>query len=128
MSRLTRRQAIGAGTAGILAAGGVHYGRFSLGTEFEEHVSSVLGLDLAYAKALLAQAREILGDAEYDFRATAFLGATTFPGNLVPVKRVRRKAIEGLMGKMFLGPPDLLLYLGERSARPDGRCRGLLTG
>lgn len=126
MSRLTRRQAIGAGAAGFAALGGVYYGRFSLGDEFEEHVASTLGIERERAVVLLERARQRLGGLEYDGRAAAFLAATTFPGTLAPVDGARRRAVSGLLTPMFAQRADELVYLGELDRPPAGPCQGLL--
>jgi hypothetical protein len=124
--RITRRQALGAGAAGAAALGGVWYGRYALGDEFEEHVASVLGLDRDRATLMLERARERLGGAEYDARAAAFLAATTFPGALIPADGARRRAVEGLVGPMFGQRIDGLIYLGQVERPPSGPCQGLL--
>lgn len=126
MRRLTRRQALGAGAAGAAALGGVHYGRFALGGEFEDHVAARLGLDRERATLMLERARERLGGAEYDARAAAFLAATTFPGSVVPADGARRRAVAGLVGPMLEQRVDGLVYLGQVERPPAGRCQGLL--
>jgi hypothetical protein len=97
-----------------------------VGDEFEEHVASVIGLDVGRAAALLQRARERVGDAEYDLRAAAFLAATTFPGELIPARAGRRRAVQQLVGKMIERPADVQVYLGIRKRHPDGPCQGLL--
>ncbi len=126
MRRLTRRQAIGAGAAGAAAVGGLYYGRFAVGGEFEDHVASALGVDRDLATQMLERARDRLGAAEYDARSAAFLAATTFPGTLVPADGARRRAVAGLLGPMFQQRMDSLVYLGQVERPPDGRCQGLL--
>ena len=126
MSRLTRRRALAAGAAGVAAVGVGWYARFALGDEFEEHVASVMGLDVGRAAVLLQRARERVGDAEYDLRAAAFLAATTFPGELIPAGAGRRRAVQQLVGKMIERPADVQVYLGMLERHPDGPCQGLL--
>ena len=126
MRRMTRRQALGAGAAGVAAVGGVYYGHFALGADFEDHVASVLGLDREHATLMLERARERLGGVEYDARSAAFLAATTFPGTVVPADGARRRAVEGLVGPMFEQRIDGLVYLGQVDEPRPGPCQGLL--
>jgi hypothetical protein len=126
VSRLTRRQALGAGAAGAAGLGGIYYGRFSLGREFEDHVASTIGVDRQRAVMLLERARERLGAVEYDARAAAFLAATTFPGTLVPADGARRRAVAGLLGSMLEQRTDGLIYLGQLERPLPGPCQGLL--
>lgn len=126
MRRLTRRQALGAGAGGVAAVGGLYYGRFALGGEFEDHVANTIGVDRELATRMLERARERLGATEYDARAAAFLAATTFPGTLVPADGARRRAVEGLVGPMLQQRIDGLVYLGQVDQPPDGPCQGLL--
>jgi hypothetical protein len=121
--RLTRRRLVLAGTAAIVAAAGVQYGRFGQGTEFEVHVAKTLGISVAAASRLLAGARGRLGDGAYDLRAAAFLSVTTLPGSLLPAG-VRERGIGPLVYPMLEDHADALVLLGLREPGPRS-CAGL---
>jgi hypothetical protein len=123
---VTRRQLV-AGGVGLLAvaAAGV-YGRFAIGDEFEEHVASVLGVPVGAARRFTRNAREHFGSGEYDLRAAAFVGATTFPGSLLHPAAVRERAVGGFVRGMFRQPADNTIYMGvQRSVDATG-CAGLV--
>lgn len=115
MRRLTRRQALAASGAGIVAAGSFSFwGRYALGDEFETHVADLIGLDRTLTSGLLANLRDQIGTSEYDLRATAFLLATTEPSETVMPRDARERAVRGLIGPLFGGLVTPLTYAGLR--------------
>lgn len=110
--------------AGVIAAAG--YGRFAAAEEFEQHVAELLGAPLEVATSLTQRARERLGDPGYDFRASAFLTATTFPGDTFLPKAVRERAIEPFVLALINDSIENLIYLGVQPPVEGTTCVGLL--
>jgi hypothetical protein len=125
--QVTRRQLLVAGGAAAGAAAVGVSGSYILGDGFEEHVADVLGIELELARALLDGMRETTGGLDFEARAAAFIGATTFPGSEVLPSGVRRRAVAGLMDRMIDDTSKNIAYLGflppDRIGAP---CSGLV--
>jgi hypothetical protein len=127
VKRFTRRGLFGAGAVAAVATG--VYGRFAVGDEFEEHVAGVLGVTLAQAKDLAANARAGLGDPKYDLVASSFLFATTEPGRSVAPRGARRRAVHVFLSEAVPSPQAHLMLLGLASGRVENStCTGLVRG
>jgi len=124
--RITRRKLMAGGAGGVVLLGGVGYGRFAVGDEFEEHVAGVLGTSTAVATRLTAAARKRLGGFEYDQVAARFLAVTTFPGSELAPGSIRDKAIRRLVTEMITESSENLIYLGLREPTDSLACSGLL--
>ena len=124
---LTRRGLLvsgGAAAVGISLAS--LYGRLAVGDRFEGLVATKLGLDEAQATALLRDLRDRLGDRSYDLRASAFAAAVREPvASLLPA-RLRRDAIEGLVGPLLAPPSSLVAFGTGRRDRSAAGCAGLI--
>jgi hypothetical protein len=121
---LTRRGMLG-GTA-VAAIGVAGYGRYAFGDEFEEHLASVVGLPLEHARDLTLQARDRLGDLEYDRIASAFLFVTTVPGRWVTPRGARQRAVHAFLSESVPDSRGNLVLLGLRRGGPSAPCEGLL--
>jgi hypothetical protein len=110
--QVTRRQLLAAGgvVAGAAAVG--VSGSYILGDGFEEHVADVLGIELDLARELLDGMRETTGGLDFEARATAFVGATTFPGSEILPQGVRERAVRRLVLEMIEEPSQNIGYLG----------------
>jgi hypothetical protein len=105
-------------------AGG--YGRFAVGDEFDEHLASVLGIPVATAAALTADAKQRTGGAAWQVRRAAFVAATTAPGRWVLPASTRQHARHSMVDKLIVTPADGLDYLGLRPPAPGQACQGLV--
>jgi hypothetical protein len=124
--QITRRQLLAAGGAAAGAAVVGVSGSYILGDGFEEHVADVLGIEPDLARALLDGMRETTGGLDFEARATAFVGATTFPGSEVLPSGVRRRAIAGLVDPMIDDQGKNVAYLGfVPPDRINAPCTGL---
>jgi hypothetical protein len=125
--RITRRQLLVAGGAAAGAAVVGVSGSYILGDGFEEHVADVLGIELDLARDLLDGMREDTGGLDFEGRATAFIGATTFPGSVILPVGTRKRAVRGLIGPMFVDSTSNIGYLGFLpSDRLGTPCSGLI--
>jgi hypothetical protein len=125
--QVTRRQLLVAGGAAAGAAAVGVSGSYILGDGFEEHVADVLGIPLELARQLTEGARDRLDGFDFEARAAAFIGATTFPGSEILPAGVRKRAVRSLVGPMFVGPTDNIGYLGFLpSDRLGAPCSGLV--
>jgi len=124
---LTRRQLLAAGGVAAGAAVVGVGGTYILGDGFEEHVADVLGIELDLAQELLGSMRETTGGLDFEARASAFVGATTFPGSEVLPAGVRERAVAGLVGPMIDDVSKNIGYLGFVAPdRIGGPCSGLI--
>jgi hypothetical protein len=125
--QVTRRQLLVAGGAAAGAAAVGISGSYILGDGFEEHVADVLGIELDLARELLGSVRDTTGDLDFEARASAFVGATTFPGSEILPSEVRERAVRSIVLPMILEPSQNIGYLGfvppDRIGAP---CSGLI--
>ena len=101
MRRLTRREALVTGGVAVAAGTGL-WGRFALGDTFENHLAEQLGLSRELTDELIGAARDHLGFSGFETRASAFTVATTFPGSVVLPRAWRERAVDSLLGPMFV--------------------------
>jgi hypothetical protein len=123
--RFSRRRLLLLGGGAVTASLAVGYGRFAVGSVFEDHLANVLGISTAAATELAATAREELGTAVYDATAAAFVAATTFPGERILPRAAREEAIETLVFAAIRNSADNLVAIGLRPTL-GGACDGLL--
>jgi hypothetical protein len=125
--QITRRQLLVAGGAAAGAAVVGVSGSYILGDGFEEHVADVLGIEQDLARELLGSMRETTGGLDFEARATAFVGATTFPGSEVLPQGVRERAVRGLVDPMIDDSSKNIGYLGfVPPDRIGASCSGLI--
>jgi hypothetical protein len=123
--RFSRRRLVVVALATGGAVLGVDYARYAAGDAFEDHVADLLGISVDSARELTRVARDRLGETDYRMRATAFLVATTAPGEWIIPDGQRQDAIEGLVTNMIGRAGDNFIALGLQPY-VVGPCRGLL--
>lgn len=95
-------------------------------THLERRAAATLGLDGKTAAALLGQAREEFGSAQYRIRLLGFVVATSRIRRLIPVT-VRRRAVGAFLAGLVATAADVLAYLGLAAPRERAEvARGLL--
>ena len=88
-------------------------------------VASVLGIEEARARTLLAAMRARVGRRRYGARVAVFLVATAPGARLLP-RVMRRRGVRALVGAAVGSPADAMFYLGEADSPARDACRGLL--
>jgi hypothetical protein len=123
---ITRRQLLGGGALLTAGAVGGGFGRFAVGDEFDEHLAGVLGVPVATAASLTAEAKARTGGLAWQLRRGAFVAATTAPGRWVLPASVREHALHAMIDQLLVTPGDGLDYLGLRPPASGRACAGLI--
>jgi len=122
---MKRRTFLGAGVALVTAAAGARYAPLVAGSSFEGLVADALGVDQEVATALLAGARERLGDLDYDRRAAQFAIAVRSPADGLVPEGLRRRAVASFVDALMGGGAPTALALSLNRV-PAGGCAGLV--